>query len=154
MLSAKTILGFEVPASIFTSHNYKRTCNCSSHQQLLTAKGASTCSYHKQPWMALVRTDRKGYKHKDGTYRTIYSVVYPYTGDDQSLDTTAIVGIDLGYTFLSPETKTGRFKTVFDCVTRSLDMIAADFNLESLSEDLNLEYDSLRLFTVMYYEKL
>ena len=148
-INIKTMLGFEVPLKVFEDSNYKRTCGCSDHhmKQMPTTSGTfPMCDYHKKAWTSLVTTFRKGYDKKEGTYKSIYSVVLPFSGDYTT--PIAVVGIDLGHVFLDGQQ--GSFKSSFDCVSMPLETLEVRYDLELLSHDLGVEYDSLRIHTVMF----
>ncbi len=148
-ICAKTILGFEVPAEAMTTSEFKRTCGCSHHHRKPSKDATGpVCGYHKRPWVDMVISDRVGYDPKDSTYKSIYSVVYPFSGD--YILPVVIVGVDLGFVYGNLLDNKGVFKTSFDCVQTSLDMVADRYDLETLASDMSVEYDSLRVHTVMF----
>ena len=123
MVSAKTLLGFKVPYDEFIMYEFIAP-------------------------FGMKEICRTNYDKDDDTYSlngNEYSVVAPYTSDEEVL----FVGVDLGFVYVS-KLGTGCFHTQFDCASVSLDMIAAQYGLEALAADLGIEYDDLKLFTVLF----
>lgn len=148
-INAKTILGFRMPFDFFTSPQWVRLCTCPSSLMIERQTNAGIvnyCEYHKSPWAEMVDVLHPHYNPADKTFMDMYSVVLPL----EAVTNECVVGVDIGYVYLNLDSKSGMSVTTFDCVSRSLDMLAAEFNLEDLSLALDVEYDDLRVFTVMY----